>query len=106
VSIAGVLGGLGGLGIDLLIQPGNEKVQLGIPLAGSILGLGIGIAATRTRTPREALGAGPEGALVGLSDGRLAFGMPAPTLTVLPPVAGRRSSARPGLGIELFRAEF
>jgi hypothetical protein len=106
VSIAGVLGGLGGLGVDLLVQPADEKVQLGIPLAGSILGLGIGIAATRTSASREALGAGPEGALLGLRGGRLAFGTPVPSLTVLPPVAGRRSSTRPGFGIEVFRAQF
>ena len=39
VSIAGVIGGLAGAGLDLIVQPDNEKVAIGIPLAGSIAGL-------------------------------------------------------------------
>jgi len=106
VSIAGVLGGLAGLGIDLLVQPDDEKVQLGIPLAGSILGLGVGIAATRDRGVEEALGSVPEGSLIRLRDGRFAFGAPMPTLTVIPSREGRRFRGQAAMRLEVFRAEF
>jgi hypothetical protein len=107
VSIAGVLGGLAGLGVDLLAKPDDEKVALGIPLAGSILGLGVGMYATRAGgAVREALGDGPDGALVGVRDGRLAIGTPIPVPTWVP--AGRDGGAarRPALRLELLRASF
>jgi hypothetical protein len=91
----------------LLAQPESEKVALGIPLAGSILGLGIGIAATRSASASaEALGNGPDGALLGLRDGRLAFGTPAASPTFVPD--GRTGGApwRPAVRVELFRAQF
>ncbi len=47
ISIAGVIGGLGGAGIDLLTEPSNDKVEIAIPLAASLVGLGIGILSTR-----------------------------------------------------------
>jgi len=107
VSIAGVLGGLGGLGIDLLTQPDDDKVALGIPLAGSILGLGIGIAATRGGgATQEALGNGPDGAFLGLQDGRLAFGTPTPSPTLVPAVRDGRLAWRPAVRLELVRARF
>jgi hypothetical protein len=43
VSIAGVLGGVGGLGIDLLVQPDDEKVALAIPLITSVAGFVTGV---------------------------------------------------------------
>lgn len=43
VSIAGVLGGVGGLGIDLLVQPDDEKVAIAIPLIASVAGLVTGV---------------------------------------------------------------
>jgi hypothetical protein len=106
VSIAGVLGGLAGLGIDLLTQP-DEKVAFGIPLAGSVVGLGIGIAATRSGGPlQQALGAGPDGALLGLRDGRLAFGAPSLAPTLVPDGSTRRPAWRPALRLGVFRAAF
>lgn len=49
ISIAGVLGGLAGAGIDLLVQPDDEKVAIAIPLVGSIAGLALGASTTRDR---------------------------------------------------------
>jgi hypothetical protein len=108
VSIAGVLGGLGGAGIDLIAQPDDEKVAVAIPLAGSILGLAIGMLATRDETATRvgALDAGGSSALLGLRDGRLALGTPLP-LPVLVPTDGPSGTRwRPALGLELFRASF
>jgi hypothetical protein len=107
VSIAGVLGGLGGLGVDLLTRPDDDKVALGIPLAGSILGLGIGIAATRGGgATQEALGDGPDGALLGLQAGRFAFGTPVPSPTLVPAFRGGRVEWHPAVRLELVRARF
>jgi hypothetical protein len=106
VSIAGVLGGTAGLGVDLLVQPDNPKVALGIPLAGSILGLGVGIVATRADTVNEALGDAPDAALVRLRAGRLAFGAPGVVPALVPRAAGARVSWHPALRMELFRAVF
>ncbi|MBM4185085.1 MAG: hypothetical protein FJ207_12860 [Gemmatimonadetes bacterium] len=113
VSIAGVLGGLAGAGIDLLAKPDDEKVAIGIPLATSVVGLAVGATATR-RGDETAQGPpiAPDGALVRFDDGRLAFGMPVPVPTFVPtpnpsPASGRiRDAWRPALALELFRASF
>ncbi len=47
ISIAGVLGGLAGAGIDLLLQPRSEDITIGIPLVTSIAGLALGALTTR-----------------------------------------------------------
>jgi hypothetical protein len=107
VSSAGVLGGVAGLGIDLLVKPEDDDVAFGIPLAGSILGIGIGIAATRGGgAVDEARGAVPDGALVRLHDGRLALGVPAPQPTLVPREGARRTTWHPALRVELLRADF
>jgi hypothetical protein len=108
VSIAGVLGGLAGAGIDLLAEPDDEKTAIAIPLATSILGLGVGVLATRGDTDTaEAPGAPPGSALLGLRDGRLALGLPMPAPRQLPVVGNiRRGGGRPALAFELFRATF
>lgn len=109
VSIAGVLGGLGGAGVDLLAKPDDDKVAMGIPLAGSILGLAIGAVATRGRDDTAEGPAGPaDGALVRFDRGKLALRMPLPQPTLVPPpgVGRARDPWRPALAIELFRADF
>ena len=108
VSIAGVLGGLAGAGVDLLAKPDGEKTLIGIPLAGSILGLGIGIATTRGGDGSTARGldAGRDGALFEYRDGGLSLGAPTPVPTLVP-VSGPRGGAwRLALRWELFRADF
>jgi hypothetical protein len=105
VSIAGVLGGLGGAGLDLIAQPDDEKVAIAIPLAGSIAGLVLGIAATRNSSP-AVLEAAADGSLLRLDGGRLSLGIPTPVPTMVPSDGPRGSSWRPALGFEVFRASF
>jgi hypothetical protein len=107
VSILGVLGGLGGAGLDLIVQPDDEKVAIAIPLAGSIAGLLIGIASTRDSGPvANSLEAAADGALLRLEDGRLSFGMPNPVPTWVTFDGPRGPELRPALGLEIFRARF
>jgi len=111
VSIAGVLGGLGGAGIDLLAQPDGDKAIIGIPLAGSVLGLALGAIATRSRDDTAEGPPGPaDGALLRLDRGRLALRMPVPAPVLVPsPVADPRrgrTAHRPALAFELFHASF
>ena len=112
ISIAGVMGGLAGGGLDLLIQPDNEKVAIGIPLATSIAGLALGATMTRDRpSERDVPGGGlaseaTEGSLLRYAGGRLEMGVPAPFPTLVPVDSPRESGWKPGLGMTLFRAAF
>jgi hypothetical protein len=108
VSISGVLGGLAGAGLDLIVRPDDEKVAMGIPLAGSILGLGVGILATRNDDPTRlgALDDDGAGALLRLDGGRLALGIPLPVPTLIPSDGPTGTRWRPALGLEVFRASF
>lgn len=108
VSIAGVLGGLAGAGIDLLAKPDDDKVAIGIPLAGSILGLGLGMVTTRNRGDEtaELPGGGPDGALLRLRDGKLSLGAPMPMPTLVPRPGRARTAWQPALAVEWFRADF
>lgn len=116
ISIAGVVGGLGGAGLDLLIQPDDDKVAMAIPLITSMAGLALGTAlSSDTPSPGES-GTGPdEGrlseepldlAFVEVRDGRLRTGVPSPFLTALPVETDSGIRWKPGLGITLFSARF
>lgn len=105
VSIAGVLGGIAGAGVDLLLQPDDDKVAVGIPLVGSVAGLAIGIAATRSSSP-SSLEASADGSLLRLDDGRLGLGMPLPAPRLVAAPGPRGTTWRPALGFELFHATF
>lgn len=123
ISIAGVIGGLAGAGLDLLLMPDDEKVAVGIPLATSILGLGVGAMATgddeggsgssgsgRTADPSVPPDITdhplPEGALVSFTRGRLDVAVPAPYPTLLPLDRPGGPAWEPGIGLTLFRARF
>lgn len=90
VSIAGVIGGLGGAGIDLLIQPDDEKVAFAIALGGSVVGLVTGVMVTRDIG--EDLDDRPDASyaqsLVNLEGGVLSWGVPA-ALPLLQGINGR-----------------
>lgn len=110
VSIYGVMGGLAGLGADLLIQPDDDKVSVAIPLLGSVVGLVLGGGMTRdydrTHEPGGEMGA-PGSGLLRLRDGRLSLNMPLPVLQELRlegAERGRRPS--PALGINLLEVRF
>jgi hypothetical protein len=110
VSIAGVLGGLAGGGIDLILQPDDEKVAVGIPLASSVLGLVIGSVATRGDSGATRIGSLDDGAddatLLGLRNGRLGLGTPVPTPTLVPQHRPDGTRWMPALGLTIFRATF
>jgi len=112
ISIAGVLGGLGGAGIDLIVQPDNAKVAIGIPLVGSLAGLALGVGLTSDRGTELDSGAGvgasegPQGSLLHLEGGRLGLGAPIPTPTRLVGMGPTGLEWRPGLALTLFQGRF
>lgn len=110
VSIYGVIGGLAGLGLDLLTQPDDEKVAVGIPLAGSIVGLALGVTATRNYDTLDVGGGGdgaaPGGALLSLDRGSWSMGAPLPMPRVLEMDGPRGPVRKTALGFTLFNARF
>lgn len=108
INLGALLGGLGGVGVDLLFQPGDAEAALLIPLVASVAGLGI--AAWATRDSDTGVGRGPQDldlALIRYSDEgfRLSPPMPIPTLLPMDDARGR-PIWQPGISLELFRANF
>lgn len=118
VSLGGVLGGLGGLGIDLLASVDDDKTAVGIPLATSLIGLGIAAAVSRDvgddgNSLGPAAGALLEldldrGGLGGptpgrLASGGLAFGTPLPSFRSLPVERDGAVRWRTTVGLTLVR---
>jgi len=108
ISVAGVAGLVAGLGLDLLIEPRNERMAIVAPAAGSAAGLLLGAHWTRGHDGGGSGegGEGPgAGALLDLRDGRVAVGIPFPTPTMVP--ADRAGARRaPGARWTLFQATF
>ena len=111
ISIAGVIGGLGGLGLDLLFQPSDDKALVGIPLATSLIGLGIGVLTTRN-SDTELAGADDSlsslsGALFRSDEGRFGVGFPTPTPTFIRvDRPSGRTALKPAASFTLFAARF
>ena len=107
VSIYGVIGGLAGLGMDLLTQPDNDKVAVGIPLAGSIIGLGLGVGTTRDFDEEPSGGQrAPGPGLLNLSDGEWSVSTPVPLPRMLELDGPRGLLRKPALGFTLLNARF
>jgi len=117
VSIYGVIGTVSALGVDLLLRPDDDKVALGIALAGSVVGLALGAGAARDHgspgdEPRPgamgapAGGTPPAGALLNLSGGRWSVGTPLPTPRLLELDGPRGLIRKPALGVTLLSARF
>lgn len=108
INLGALVGGLAGLGIDLLVEPDRDETLIAIPLVTSIGGLVAATVATRGSRP-EIGGSEPgmDGALFGYTDGAFSLNAPLPVPTLLPfdDVNGR-PAWRPGLTVELFRARF
>lgn len=122
VSIYGVIGGLAGAGVDLLARPDDDKVAMAIPLAGSVVGLALGVANTRDYDAPSGVGGVGNGGGAGAGSGADAaalgggllnyangsWSVDAPML--LPRVVemdGPRGTVRrPALGVNLFSARF
>ena len=94
INIAGVVGLLGGLGIDLIVQPESDTAMVLIPMVTSAFGLVAGAGMTRDSDTNALEGAdrGAVGgmALLQLRDGRWDVGVPAPIPTVDGGAAGLR----------------
>lgn len=108
MNLGALVGGLGGVGLDLLIQPDDEEVALAIPLATSVLGLGI--AAARTADAASDPGDAPPDlnrALLDYRDGAISVQTPLP-LPIMRALdrPGARTEWAPAVSVELFRATF
>ncbi len=87
ISVGGLIGAFGGLGLNLLVQPDDDKTAMAIVLTSSIAGLIAGAAGTRDdrgeTDSSEDLEAAASilapGALFNWSDGDWAFSTPLPT---------------------------
>jgi hypothetical protein len=107
ISIAGVAGLLGGLGVNLLVQPESDRVLVLIPTIGSVAGLAAGAAWTRDHAVAAPGGGGNDGlggALLHFERGRLGMSAPMPYLTSIEADAagGRRAAA----GVPLLRVRW
>lgn len=106
VSIYGVMGGLGGLGLTLLTRPDDDKVGVGVTLAASALGLAIGIGTTRDADDDRGANAPPDGALLGFKDGSWSFDAPLPYPVLVKRPGPRGMERRAALGLTLLSARF
>ena len=111
ISIAGVIGGLGGLGLDLLVLPDDDKTAVAIPLATSLVGLGLGVWATRNAgvefAQADEAPSSLSGALFKMDEGDFRVGFPMPTPTFLRrdlPSGG--TALEPAASFTLFAARF
>ena len=103
ISLGGLIGGFGGIGIVLIAQPSSDSVGFAIPLATSAAGLVLGALLTREsagaangESSASPAGSSPlAGALLNGSGGRLAVGVPMPFPTTVhdPERTGRRHTA-------------
>jgi hypothetical protein len=108
-SIAGLAGGVAGLGIDLIMQTEDDDVAILVPTLGVTAGLLAGAISTRLTTgERDLARAGPDAvdlALLNVRDG-VRLSLPAPIPTALPAIANGRLTVRPGVRLTLLDAHF
>jgi hypothetical protein len=102
ISIAGVIGALGGAGLLLIVQPDDESVQVAFPLFGSIAGLAIGAHTTRNHDRRTDEDGGERGALLNLDRGRWSLDAPQPALQFVRVERERRAAVY----VPLLKAKF
>lgn len=102
-TAAGFAGLIAGLGIDLIAQT-EDKTAILIPTVTSLVGLSIGLSATKNMdVTRVGLGGpAPAPALLGLREGRLQLGLPTPTPALVPRNDGARYRLVPGMRFTLF----
>ena len=108
ISVGGLIGGVGGLGIVLIADVDDEDTAIGVTLAGSILGLALGGALTRGHDAEEDMSGAAEaagslplaGALVNWSGGDWSLAAPLPSPVLDPGLRGEGragASGRDGL---------
>ncbi len=108
ISISGLAGLLAGFGALLIIQPDDFDKAIGVPMATSAIGLGLGVRWTRNYDERGSTRQPSPGgeALLDLRDGRWSLNLPEPNLRMLETRAGNRPVYRPGLALPLLKAAF
>jgi hypothetical protein len=107
ISVAGVAGGVAGLGLDLLLETDDTRVAILIPMLTSAAGLAAGALWTRGHDdPRPQPGGHEEdGALLRLGGGGTRLGLSLPEPVLLP--ADRAGTRRVlGARMTLLRATF
>lgn len=107
ISLSGLIGAIGGFGIDLLAQPDDDAVIIGIPALTSLAGLAFGAWSTRNYDAdrgRGGDGGAFGGALLQLENGEWQAGMPLPFPTTLRNERTGRPEA--ALHVPLLRARF
>ncbi len=106
-SVAGLAGGVAGMGIDLIVQPDDKETAVAIPTATATVGLIVGALTVRGKGRRDA-GSSPDfrEALLNVGDD-IAVGFPLPFADALPSLDehGRRR-LRPALSVNLLSASF
>ena len=108
VGLGALLGGLGGVGVDLLVQPDGDDAVFGIPLATSVAGLVAAVHLTRDYDGVDVPGAADMQALLSFDGGGgWSAGVPLPVPTLLrAPDANGRDVLRPGLRFTLLSGRF
>ncbi|MDZ7778777.1 MAG: hypothetical protein U5R14_02430 [Gemmatimonadota bacterium] len=108
ISLGGLLGGLAGVGVDLLVQPDDEKVVIGIPLVLSGAGLTAATYMTRDEDVRSGgTGGGAGHALLRFDRDGWSADVPVPSPTLLRALdPNGREVWRPGLKIALLHGTF
>lgn len=103
VSVGGLLGGVVGLGLDLLIQPDDERTLVAIPLATSLVGLGIAAASSGGGEDESIGGSGGPGGLLEIDRNGVDLGFPALVPRQLPVQTPQGTRWQPTMGIHWLR---
>ncbi len=102
VHLAGIAGLIGGLGLDLIVQPDDDEAAVLIPMATSAFGLFVGFGTTSEDSGDDVDVPELASALISWREGKFRFGAPLPRPTVLA-APGTRRGVVPGVKFDLFR---
>jgi hypothetical protein len=106
VSLSGLVAGVAGGGLVLILQPDDEKVGIGIPLASSVLGLALGSHATRDYDRDHAGGNTQGNALLHFDGDRFHAMVPGVYPKLRLDERGPKPRVQPALAVNLFSARF
>jgi hypothetical protein len=108
VSLSGLVGGVAGAGLDLIVQPDDEDVAIGIPLATSLIGLALGAHATRDYDRDRSAAIDRQGSALlhwNPEDG-MRVTLPGAVPTFRKDERGGRTRLQPAVAVNLFSARF
>ncbi len=104
VHVLGIAGIGAGFGLDLILQPDDDRIVLLVPMVTSAVALAAGVQATRRMddpSSRRA-SAGASSALLAMQGRSLRAAIPAPVPTLVPRDDGRTRRFVPGMRLTLF----